>query len=265
MTQIVWIASYPRSGNTWLRFLLANLFFDRIESSEQVANVLPDIHRFVTGRHLLGPERSFIKTHWAWRPDFPLRENTQAVVYLVRHPIDVVESALNYAAREAGDFIPRAKPAAIDRFARNFVADFVNFGGDGGWYRQGFGMWDENVLSWTETALPFRRHVVRYETLRADPAGQLAAIARFLELPDNQERIASAVERSSRERLARIEEEELKSGTPGFFYGRQSSKTAGAGFRFIGGDDRQRLTLTDEERVKLRERFAPTMAKLGYD
>jgi hypothetical protein len=265
MTQIVWIASYPRSGNTWLRFLVANLLHANIESSAQLSMMVPDIHRFVTGRHLLGPERSFIKTHWAWRPDFPLRENTQAVVYLLRHPLDVVESALNYAARGAGAFVRDAPAAEIDRFARSFVAEFVDYGGAGSWYRQGFGSWIENVASWTERALPFPRHVVRYEALRDDPPRQLEAIARFAGLPASMDRIAAAVEQSSLERLGAIEEEELKSESPGIFFGQRFQKSSEAGFRFIGGEDRRRLTLTEDERAKLRERFGTAMRQLGYE
>jgi hypothetical protein len=265
MTQIVWIASYPRSGNTWLRFLLGNLLLEKVESSAQIASTLPDIHRFVTARHLMGPERTYIKTHWAWRADLPLRENTGAAVYLLRHPIDVVQSSLNYAARGTGDFVRDAKPEELDRYARNFVAEFINYGGNGDWYRQGFGTWIENLTSWTATKLPFPVHAVRYEALRADPVRELTGIAHFLGLPATPERIATAVERSSLERLGAIEEEELRAGQPGLFYGSRSAKSKDKGFRFIGGEDRKPLELTEQERVRLAERFAPAMAKLGYD
>ena len=265
MTEIVWIASYPRSGNTWLRFLLANLLLPKVERSTQVATTLPDIHRFVTGRHLLGPDRSFIKTHWAWHPSLPLRENTAAVVYLVRHPIDVVQSALNYGALMSGDALRNATPAHIDRFSRDFVGDFVKYGGDAGWYRQGFGTWTENVAGWTEAALPFRRHVVTYEALRTDPQTELATIARFLDLPASAEKVSSAVANCTMERLAALEEEELRMQAPGIFPDRLSTKSTAQGFRFIGGGSGRRLELTAQERSALRERFAPTMAKHGYD
>ena len=265
MTEIVWIASYPRSGNTWLRFLLANLLLPKVERSTQVATTLPDIHRFVTGRHLFGPDRSYIKTHWAWRPDLPLRENTSSVVYLVRHPIDVVTSALNYGALMSGDALRNATPAHIDRFSRDFVGDFVKYGGDAGWYRQGFGTWTENVTGWTEAELPFRRHVVKYEALRAEPQAELAKIARFLNLPVDDRKIAGAVANCTLERLAALEEEELRVQAPGLFQDRLSTKSTAQGFRFIGGGSGRRLALTDLDRSLLRERFAPTMAKHGYD
>lgn len=265
MTQYVWIASYPRSGNTWLRFLIGNLLVERIERSIDVATLIPGIHRFVTGQHLHGPKRSFIKTHWAWRSDFPLRGNTESVVYIQRHPLSVAESVLNYAARGGRHFAYEDADADIDRFARGFMADYIRFGGHSGWYRQGFGTWDENIASWTETALPFRRHIVRYEELQADPARVLTGIAQFLDLPSSPERIAASVANSSIDRLRALEDLELKTEAPGFFYNSQSARTAAAGFNFIGGDNRRQLALTDQERSLLSERFAPTMAKLGYD
>lgn len=265
MTEIVWIASYPRSGNTWLRFLLANLLLQRVERSAQIAKILPDIHRYVTGRDLLGPNRSYIKTHWAWQPNLPLRENTRAVVYLVRHPVDVVESALNYGALTSGEALRDATPEQLQQYSRDFVANFVKHGGDAGWYRQGFGTWEENVAGWTEAELPFERHVVRYEAMRAAPAVELARIARFLDLPVTDERIASAIANCTMERLAALEEEELRMQTPGIFQGRLFAKATNQGFRFVGSENRRRLALTDEERAQLLARFAPTMAKLGYD
>ena len=265
MTQYVWIASYPRSGNTWLRFLVANLLVGKIERSIDVATIIPGIHRFVTGQHLHGPRRSFIKTHWAWRSDFPLRGNTESVVYILRHPLAVAESVLNYAARGGRNFVHDADDEDIDRFARGFMTDYARFGGHSGWYRQGFGTWEENVASWTGTTLPFRRHIVRYEELQADPARVLTGIAQFLDLPSSPERIAAAIANSSIDRLRALEEMELKTEAPGFFYDRNAKSAAAKGFHFVSGDDRRRLALTDQERAQLSERFGPAMAKLGYD
>ena len=267
MTKIVWLASYPRSGNTWLRFLIGNLVYGTIETSAQLAYNVPDIHRFINGRHLLGPERVFIKTHWAWQPAFPLREDTEAAIYLIRHPIDVMESALGYGLRGSGRFARDAAPDDLDRYAREFISQYIDYFGDHGWYRQGFGTWPENVASWIDGERPFRRHVVRYEALRADPQAALTAIAGAIGIAADPARIADAVAKSSFERLAEIEEQELASGAPGFFAGRQSSKSKEAGFRFIGrGTDeaRMRVAITDGERARALERFGPAMAKYGY-
>jgi hypothetical protein len=266
MTKIVWIASYPRSGNTWVRFLIGNLLYSSIETSAQLAMTVPDIHQFITGRHLRGTERSFIKTHWTWQPDFPLREDTQSVLYLIRNPIDVMTSSLNYGLRSTGRFARDASPADIDRYARQFVGQFIDHFGDAGWYRQGFGNWEENAASWIESDLPFPRLVMRYESLRADPVGSLTAIAAFSGLNVVPARIREAIDRSSVERLAQIEEQEIKEGTPGMFTGARASKAAEAGFRFIGGGATQApARLTDNERSRALEKFAPAMRRFGYD
>lgn len=44
MARIVWIASYPRSGNTWVRFLIANLLYKRITASSELQSFVPDVH-----------------------------------------------------------------------------------------------------------------------------------------------------------------------------------------------------------------------------
>src|SRR5262245_12526704 len=103
MARIVWIASYPRSGNTWLRFLLTGAIRRaEIESSAQVSAVIPDIHQAIVGAHLWRQGVSLIKTHWAFKADFPLREDTIGVVHLVRHPVEALESNQNYSMNRGG-------------------------------------------------------------------------------------------------------------------------------------------------------------------
>src|SRR5262245_64756041 len=96
MAKIVWLASYPKSGNTWVRFLLANLMVGDVTASEQVKIQIPDIHEGITGQHLFGGHTTIIKTHWKFWTGFPLREDTIGAIYVLRHPIDVLESNQNY-------------------------------------------------------------------------------------------------------------------------------------------------------------------------
>src|SRR5882757_11182682 len=44
LRSVVWIASYPKSGNTWLRFLICNLAFGPVESAAQLNQLAPDLH-----------------------------------------------------------------------------------------------------------------------------------------------------------------------------------------------------------------------------
>ena len=59
--EIVWLASYPKSGNTWLRFLLYCYLFGAPRDSAQILRKLPDIH--VSGYELSGAGRVYCKTH----------------------------------------------------------------------------------------------------------------------------------------------------------------------------------------------------------
>lgn len=56
MARIIWLGSYPKSGNTWMRFLLANLYFEPVESSAELSSMIPDIHDSINAGHLYGDE-----------------------------------------------------------------------------------------------------------------------------------------------------------------------------------------------------------------
>ncbi|MDZ4736315.1 MAG: sulfotransferase domain-containing protein [Rhodospirillaceae bacterium] len=263
MTKIVWIASYPRSGNTWMRFLVAHLLHRRIENSAQLGFAVPDIHRFVTGQHLLGPAQSFIKTHWRWQDEFPLRENTERVIYLIRDPLAVMESSISFALRSATATAGENRAPDIERHTRALADQFIDQFGLADWSRAGFGNWEENAASWIETELPFPRLVVRFEDLRADPVATLRAIASFAGIEVGPARLETAVRRSSLERLSVIEENEARAGMPGLFAADRSAGANEAGFHFIGGA-RKPVPLTDDERARAQARFAPAMRRFGY-
>lgn len=289
MTKIVWIASYPRSGNTWMRFLVGHLLHRRIENSAQLGFIVPDIHRFVTGQHLLGPAQSFIKTHWRWQDGFPLRENTAGVIYLIRDPLAVMESAIAFALRSAAatqvngtaptgaptNATPNAATDAasnmngddaaldLDGRTRALADQFIENFGLADWTRAGFGNWEENAASWIESDLPFRRLVVRFENLRDDPLATMREIADFAGIAVGPVRLETAVRRSSLERLAIIEENEARAGMPGLFAADRNAAATEAGFRFIGGEKKPVL-LSDDERARAQARFAAAMRRFGY-
>src|SRR5271156_62773 len=97
---IVWIASYPKSGNTWVRFMACNLLYGRQESAAAVSVLAPDIHE--KARELIERAHAgFVKTHFACSPDMPMAERTAAAIYVVRRPEDVLVSNFYYAQRSA--------------------------------------------------------------------------------------------------------------------------------------------------------------------
>lgn len=91
MSAIVWIASYPKSGNTWLRFLIAHLAHGELERSGDLQARVPDAHkvRDWSASKVSGAE--FIKTHWLPR-HLPKQFTTAGLVYIARNPFDVIAS-----------------------------------------------------------------------------------------------------------------------------------------------------------------------------
>src|ERR1051326_693324 len=74
---IIWIASYPKSGNTWVRFLLANYLAGPIESSAQVEEAVPGYDRAADPRPLIEQRGTlYVKTHFPWGPGHPHAELT---------------------------------------------------------------------------------------------------------------------------------------------------------------------------------------------
>ena len=193
MGKIVWLASYPKSGNTWVRAFLHNYIvnpesphsinslvdFSVAEcaaaffgpnaaslSTEQVQRLRPAVHEQLTRLH---PDLVFVKTHNANLAvhGIPLCTPglTAGAVYIVRDPRDV---ALSYAA-----------------FARKGVDEIIDFMGEPGAGNasdasqvfEHLSSWSAHAVSWA--AAP-KRVLVRYEDLLAEPERYFARIIRFL-------------------------------------------------------------------------------------
>lgn len=266
MAKFIWVASYPRSGNTWLRFLIANLLISPVESSAELNNLIPGIHRGVRADHLFGNRTTFIKTHWAWRQDLPLREDVIGAIYIVRNPLDVAVSSATYRLLSHGERAAGMTPAERAAEQARLLDRFIAEGGDPVWRQQGMGSWDENVRSWLAKSNPVPRLILRYEDLKADPAKHVTDICRFLNVTKTAEEVGQAVARSSLDRLRAMEEREIAGRQEGFFYDRERAGALEAGIRFInrGEPGAGAASLTATQRQAAIERFGATMRIAGY-
>lgn len=184
------IISYPRSGSTWTRFLVANLAHP--EETVTFANldrILPAT-AVASRRQLKKASRPrILKSHNYYDHRY------QRVVYVVRDPRDVVlsEYRFNLKGRGIEDGYP----------IEQFVARFVN--GEIGDY----GSWKENVASWIATRGDSSDFLLlRYEDMVTDTAKEVAKVAAFLGINASPERIASAVEKSSADKMRAMEKKE---------------------------------------------------------
>src|SRR5712691_2091969 len=157
------LVSYPRSGNTWTRFLLANLMhqgqpitFANIESRIPEIYFNPD-HVM---RNLTRPR--ILKSHECFQPHYPW------VVYIVRDPRDVAVSFYHHNVK-AGNIVDEYP---MEEFIPRFIA--AEF--DTKW-----GSWADNVMSWRCMRHNDSRFLLlRYEDMKLNPAGELARLALFL-------------------------------------------------------------------------------------
>ncbi len=193
----VFLVSYPRSGNTWTRFLLGNLIdqdvpvkFSNIESR------IPEIYfnRDAAIRQL--PRPRVLKSHECFQPHYP------HVIYIVRDPRDVAVSFYhhNVKARNIPDDYPMAR----------FVPRFI-----GGEFDRKFGSWRDHVMSWTTVRKDDPRFLLlRYEDMKCDTAAVLADVVAFLDrvgfrkINSDAAALQRTIEMSSPEKMRALEKEE---------------------------------------------------------
>lgn len=239
MSKIIWIASYPKSGNTWVRFLASNLVFGPVSSAADLARLAPDLHEL--GAAPPPPGRpTLMKTHFPYSDALPLAAHTAGAIYVVRDPADVMLSNFHYARRSGAGL--GADADALDRY----LDAFIEHRGDPRWIERGMGSWEENVRSWLAAPRAFPVMRIRYEDLQSDAARVAAQLCRALGCVRTAEQIDRAVNGASFERLREIEEADIATGRVGIFYKPYLQPSIDAGLRFMragnSGDAAGRLS-----------------------
>lgn len=187
----VFIVSYPKSGNTWTRFLLGNLIYeDEPITFANVEDRLPSLYLY-SNRKLRKLPR-ILKSHDCFDPRY------RTVIYIVRDPRDVLVSAYHYALKR--------KVLSENQTIENFIPGLLN-----GTFQSGllvdprWGSWHDNVASWLAMRRNRKFLLLRYEDMLEDPERELAKVAEFLEIPSTPARLARAVKLSSAEHMRDLE------------------------------------------------------------
>ncbi len=256
-TPVIWLASFPKSGNTWLRFLLARLLFGPVADSADLETMIPDSHVPISAGSASECRRHrgnlLLKTHWTSDTAGVRARRTVRVIYLVRDPRDVFASLARY--------FEATKPPARDRL----LAAFVESGGSTPEFLgHGFGTWRRHVESWlVDAARQVPVHLVRYEDLRARPREELRRLAAALDRETDDAELEACVEESRIERLRAIERRDMAAGVGVF--GRLAG-LRGRGFTFFpcGRVGSHRELLRPHELRLLVPLFEPWLGELGY-
>ena len=182
------LVSYPKSGNTWARLLIANLLSPEKPADFRTINLLVPDPASETKRHFVRmPRPRVIKSHFVFDPRYP------RAIYLVRDPRDVVVSEYHYQrkTRTISDHYP------LEDYVQRFLA--------GETYPEN-GSWREHVTGWLAARDGDPRFLrVRYETLLSDTVAELARIASFLAISATSQRLSEVVQLSSVDRMRELE------------------------------------------------------------
>jgi len=186
------VVSYPRSGNTWTRFLIGNLVHpDTDVTFTNIETLIPDTSSQSNRALKRTPRPRIIKTHEYFDHRYP------KTIYIVRDPRDV---ALSYY-----DFQRKYRQIEDGYPLKQYVDDFVH----GRLISRDWGTWAENVASWISTRANQQGFLLlRYEDMMHDTVKELARVADFLGIEPTPDRLRQAIERSSADRMRALEKAE---------------------------------------------------------
>ncbi|KAF7780798.1 hypothetical protein PMAN_a1894 [Pseudoalteromonas marina] len=176
----VLLASFPKSGNSWFRFVVSNVN-SLIEGGEKInfrtiENYSPVIrgNRSLSEIKIIEACPVFLKTHFPYTPFF---KGVKSVV-VVRNPFFVISSYHNYLEKARGK-----KVSNIDEFMFD--------------WRYGFNAWGNFMKSWEDKGAI----IVRYEDLQASPLIEISKVYRQLGYSIDDSIITKALELSSRDQM----------------------------------------------------------------
>lgn len=235
----VFVTSYPRSGNTWIRFLLAALKDPEMTlTHSEVQEALPDIYKVSVRKLESMPHPRWLKSHEYFDPRY------RRVLYLVRDPRSVAVSYFHHQSR----FGLLSSDVTMSSFIRSFVRGDVD----------GFGSWNDHVLSWICPRGDSPSFLlVRYEDLSSHPLQELTRVADWLELDYTKVILEQALDRTSIEQMKRIEAEDLASRS----LGRGTPELTYIG---TGRADAWKEELDEGSERLIKQAFAAAMARVGY-
>ena len=293
MTRTVWLASYPKSGNTWFRMLVANL--SAKDNQPIDINDLPERGGIASARgpfdHLLLIDSGLL-THdeidclrprvyeelarGAEDDEYDKPEDVPPVRFVKAHDAYTLtpdgEPLLAGRRGAAGAIVivrdPRDVAPSLANHNRGSIDDAIAFMNDpnAGFcvktsrqhnqFRQTLPGWSGHVASWLEqTDIPM--HLIRYEDLQADTLGTFRRAMNFAGRDAGEQDILRAVG------FSQFSELKTQEQTKGF--SEAPRPQAGGNFFRRGEVGAWRDELTAEQVARIEAEHAPMMRRLGYE
>ena len=280
---IIWLASYPKSGNTWIRAFLTAYYYSRdgifnfklLEKIDQYPKAKyfdkkiekpGDINLYWNSSQekiSIKKEVKILKTHNSLLAingnNFTSPKHTLGVIYIVRDPRNVLTSLKNHydiGYNEAIEFMQNEKKYIYDNREENIKLDFANF--------QFLSSWSNHYKSWTNTS-GFKKIVIKYEDLILDPTKNFRNLIIYVNslLKKNDtiddKKIKMCIETTNFELLKKKEE---SSGFPESVYSNKLKKNVT--FFNLGFKNQWNEAVPKDLHKKINEIYKKDLEILGY-
>ena len=277
---IIWLASYPKSGNTLLRSILSSYFytkdgefsFKNLDNISQFPltsqfmslgiNINNDeevFKNFINVQNFLNQEKGkvkFYKTHSALSKmhgsNFTDLKNTLGVIYIVRDPRNLVTSLAHHSDLS----IEEAANTMIDN-SKYLVKSAKNC-------RVFLGSWNSNYNTWKNLQIKKKYLLIKYEDLINRKKTTMLKIFKFLERLGMKYqfdivKLNKAIKSTDFKKVKNLEQKET------FYEGVLDTKTGKRKTFFnLGPSNDWRKLLDEKIKIKLEKAFAKEMIELEY-
>ena len=192
------ITSFPKSGNTWVRFIIYDLLFNQhqinIDNSLEIKKKIPDLHNLKISNKKIILDKSlenkqvFLKTHFGFEKlkMMPIDK----VIIIIRHPFDVLVSLLNiYEINE------KQREDMLNYFCSNYTLPNLK--------SLQFPSWDQHIDSWINSGKNY--HIVKYSNLVDNFENEIKNLCNFLNLEISDKKIKFIKNNTKFESLKKIE------------------------------------------------------------
>lgn len=278
---IIWIASYPKSGNTWVRSIISSLIysndgnfdFDLLKKIQQFPNkkyfenFTNDFHNineikkyWIESQNFLNLDKEvkFFKTHHInckiGEHAFTNKNNTLGTIYVVRDPRNLINSFTNHYS--------------IDKnTAKNFITSRQSVTGALGEMKKDnniftiLGSWNDHLKSWTK--MNQNLLLIKYEDLIKNPLNEINKITKYLgnliDFSYNEEKINNIINSTSFEVMKKKETEE------GFHESVMDNTNENkVNFFNLGKENKWEKYLNSEDQEFIKDKLGLEMKELGY-
>ncbi len=284
---IIWLASYPKSGNTWLRFFIISLLMGKktnlnlnhlrailsYPDKSQFKGLLSDFldldqvaKNWVVSQNRINQDNSLrlFKTHNIFgkfkNHPFTNGNNTLATIHIVRDPRNVITSLKNHFDipnyTEAKEFL--FKEGQILTLSEKEKEKFLIK--EKHPLPQIIGSWRTHYISWKQMKKNYL--LVKYENLVKNPQNEFAKIANFLggffKHNFNSEIVNNAIKLSSFDKLSKMEKKH------GFTESAVNKDGEKQKFFYLGPKNDWKKILDKKIVNEINKEFKEEMKQLGY-